>query len=91
MRTAYILVQRDEIDAPLAPALRAIPGIIVADDVMGPYDAIALAEHDPIERPVADVVEEVQRLPGVTRALVASVIGSVISLTDHPDLERATA
>ena len=92
MRTAYILIQRDEIRDPLAPTLRAVPGVITADDVMGPYDAIVLAKHDPFERPVADVVEDIQRLPGVTRALVASVVSSVISLVEDPDhLARATA
>jgi hypothetical protein len=91
LRTAYILIQRNGFSDPLAPALRAIPGVIAADDVMGPYDAIALAQHDPIERPVSDVVEEVQRLPGVTRALVASVISSVISLVDDDRFTRASA
>ena len=90
VRTAYILIQRNGTD-PLAPALRAIPGVISADDVMGPYDAIVLAKHDPIERPVTDVVEEVQRLPGVTRALVASVISQVLSLVDDAELSRVTA
>ena len=61
MRTAYILIQRDEIRDPLAPALRAVPGVITADDVMGPYDAIVLAKHDPLERPVAPQLGGVPR------------------------------
>jgi hypothetical protein len=91
MRTAYILIQRNDVIDPLAPALRAIPGVLVADDVLGPYDAIVLAKHEPIERPVSDVVEEIQRLPGVTRALVASVVSSVLSLVDNAELSQATA
>jgi len=91
MRTAYILIQRNDVIDPLAPALRAIPGVLVADDVLGPYDAIVLAKHEPFERPVSDVVEEIQRLPGVTRALVASVVGQVLSLVDDPELSQATA
>lgn len=91
MRTAYILIQRNDVIDPLAPALRAIPGVLVADDVLGPYDAIVLAKHEPVERPVSDVVEEIQRLPGVTRALVASVVSQVLSLVDDADLSRATA
>jgi len=91
MRTAYILIQRNDVIDPLAPALRAIPGVLVADDVLGPYDAIVPAKHEPVERPVSDVVEEIQRLPGVTRALVASVVSSVLSLVDHADLSQATA
>jgi len=91
MRTAYILIQRNDVIDPLAPALRAIPGVLVADDVLGPYDAIVLAKHEPVERPVSDVVEEIQRLPGVTRALVASVVSSVLSLVDNPEFSQATA
>jgi DNA-binding Lrp family transcriptional regulator len=91
MRTAYILIQRNDVIDPLAPALRAIPGVLVADDVLGPYDAIVLAKHEAVERPVSDIVEEIQRLPGVTRALVASVVSQVLSLVDDPDLSRATA
>lgn len=91
MKTAYILIQRNDVIDPLAPALRAIPGVLVADDVLGPYDAIVLAKHEPVERPVSDVVEEIQRLPGVTRALVASVVSQILSLVDDPDLSRATA
>jgi hypothetical protein len=88
---AYILIQRTEIRDPLAPTLRAIPGVISADDVMGPYDAIVLAAHDPIERPIAAVAEDIERIPGVTRALVASVIGSHISLVQGEALSRASA
>ena len=91
MRTAYILIQRDDTRDPLAPTIRAVPGVLAADDVMGPYDAIVLAQHDPIERPVADGVEDIQRIPGVTRALVASVISSHISLVGDPAEELATA
>jgi hypothetical protein len=91
MRTAYILIQRNDVIDPLAPALRAIPGVLVADDVLGPYDAIVLAQHEPLERPVSDVLEEILRLPGVTRALVASVVSQVLSLVDNPDLSAATA
>ena len=91
MRTAYILIQRNDVIDPLAPALRAIPGVLVADDVLGPYDAIVLAKHEPVERPVSDVVEEIQRLPGVTRALVASVVSQVLSLVDNPEFSAATA
>lgn len=91
MKTAYILIQRNDVIDPLAPALRAIPGVLIADDVLGPYDAIVLAKHEPVERPVSDVVEEIQRLPGVTRALVASVVSSVLSLVDAEELSQATA
>jgi DNA-binding Lrp family transcriptional regulator len=92
VRNAYILIQRNDVRDPLAPTLRAVPGVISADDVMGPYDAIVLAAHDPVERPVADVADDIQRIPGVTRALVASVISSHISLVEPQDeLARASA
>jgi hypothetical protein len=91
VRTAYILIQRSGFGDPLAMSLRAVPGVIAADDVMGPYDAIAIARHDPVERPLTAVVEEVLSVPGVTRALVASVIGSVLSLVDDAEFSNADA
>ena len=67
---AYILIQTDDHGA-LSQALTSIPGILSADDVHGPFDAIALAEA-PSTRHLADeIIASIGRIPGVTRALPA--------------------
>ena len=67
---AYILIQTEDHGA-LAPALMSIPGIVSAEDVNGPFDAIALAEA-PSTRQLADeIIASIGRIPGVTRALPA--------------------
>ena len=67
---AYILIQTEDHGA-LVPALMSIPGIVSAEDVNGPFDAIALAEA-PSTRQLADeIIASIGRIPGVTRALPA--------------------
>ena len=59
---AYILIQTEDHGA-LAPALMSIPGIVSAEDVNGPFDAIALAEA-PSTRQLADeIIASIGRIP----------------------------
>jgi DNA-binding Lrp family transcriptional regulator len=69
--TAYVLIQSEALGASLADRLRAIPGVVSADDINGPYDAIALAQSGSTAELVQDIVEPIRRLPGVQRALIA--------------------
>jgi DNA-binding Lrp family transcriptional regulator len=69
--TAYVLIQTEALGASLADRLRAIPGVLSADDINGPYDAIALARFGSTAELVEEIVEPIRRLPGVQRALVA--------------------
>lgn len=82
---AYVLVQTRENGDPIAGKLRAIPGVLSAEDLTGAYDAIALAQAGSTRHLVESVVAEILRLPGVTRALPAPVIGS---LSQRPQGER---
>lgn len=68
---AFVLVQTAVNSLPVAIHLRAIGGIESADDVKGPYDAIALARPDLTSGPLERILAEIRRIPGVTRALVA--------------------
>ena len=43
--TAYVLVQTATQDGRIA-LLRRLPGIVFAEDVRGPYDALALVRSD---------------------------------------------
>jgi hypothetical protein len=69
---AFVLVQTAVNSLPVANYLRALNGIESADDVKGPYDAIAVARPDETSGPLERILAEIRLLPGVTRALVAT-------------------
>lgn len=73
---AYVLVQTERPGEPLSPRLKTIPGILSAEDLTGAYDAIAVVRADSSRRLMDDVITEIRRLPGVTRALPAPWIRS---------------
>jgi hypothetical protein len=70
---AYVLIQTHT-PHPVAETLREIYGITNAEDLSGPYDAIARA--DITSRPIEAIVAEVLSVPRVSRALVAPVVNS---------------
>lgn len=72
--TAYVLIQTEPVSEPLAGRLRAIPGVVSAEDLSGPYDAIALARTDAEGWPIDGILSEIRGLPGVTRALPAHLL-----------------
>jgi DNA-binding Lrp family transcriptional regulator len=86
--TAYVLIQTEAFGKPVAHKLRTIPGILSADDINGAYDAIALARSGSTAELVADIVDPIRRLPGVTRAIVAPRNDQ---RTDQPELSRDKA
>lgn len=73
---AYVLIQTAD-SQPIAQALRTIPGVVAAEDLSGPFDAIALAASDSTRGLVDGIVAEIQRIPGVLRALPAPLIRSL--------------
>lgn len=73
---AYVLVQTDGNTDPIAPRLQGLPGVVFAEDVRGPYDALALARSDQDGLALDAIVAEIRKLPGVIRALAAPLIGS---------------
>jgi hypothetical protein len=68
---AFVLVQTETNSGPVAGALRMIPGVKSADDLRGPYDAIALAGGESRWQSIDGIVAEILKHPGVTRAIVA--------------------
>lgn len=74
---AYVLIQTKPDRNPIAEMLRGVPGVISAEDLTGPYDAIALARADSTRGLTDQVVAAIERLPGVIRALSAPLIRSV--------------
>jgi hypothetical protein len=80
---AYVLIQTKSLGMPVADRIREIPGVMSADDIDGPYDAIAVAGSDSSTTSLDGIVERIRRLEGVQRALVAPLSDGAI--------ERSTA
>jgi len=68
---AYVLVQTDGHTAPIARSLQDLPGVVFAEDVQGPYDAVVLARPNGTVSTVQEIVDEIRALPGVLHALAA--------------------
>jgi DNA-binding Lrp family transcriptional regulator len=73
---AYVLVQNSGHGEPLAGKLEAIPEVVSAQDVSGAYDAIAVVRSSSLQELTDVVLAEIRRLPGVTHAIPAPLIGS---------------
>jgi hypothetical protein len=73
---AYVLVQTDPTNGPIASELMTVPGVLCAEELRGPYDAIALTRSDPSGHPVEKILAEIRRVPGVIRALAAPLVRS---------------
>jgi DNA-binding Lrp family transcriptional regulator len=72
---AYILIQTEVGKAAnVASAIAEIPGVIMAEDVTGPYDVIVRAEADDVDDLGRLVVARVQLVDGITRTLTCPVV-----------------
>ncbi|OUZ08930.1 AsnC family transcriptional regulator [Aeromicrobium sp. PE09-221] len=72
---AYILVQTEVgRAAEVARAIADVDGVVVADDVTGPYDVIARIEGPSVDELGALVVSHIQKVPGITRTLTCPVV-----------------
>ena len=79
----YVLVQTDGHTGPIARSLLDLPGVISAEDVRGPYDAVVRARPNGAVTTVEGIVEEIRGLPGVLHALAAPLVRSNAS-TEFP-------
>lgn len=71
----YILIQTEVgRAADVATAIAALPGVIQADDVTGPYDVIVRAQAASVDEIGKLVVANVQGVPGITRTLTCPVV-----------------
>ena len=72
---AYILIQTDVGKAAeVAQRITDIKGVILAEDVTGPYDVIARAEASTVDELGKMVVSRVQMIDGITRTLTCPVV-----------------
>jgi DNA-binding Lrp family transcriptional regulator len=73
--SAYVLIQTEVGKAAdVAGEVRAIEGVVAADDVTGPYDVIARATADTMDDLGRMVVSRVQLIEGITRTLTCPVV-----------------
>lgn len=72
---AYVLVQTNVGKAAeVAEAIRAIDGVVLAEDVTGPYDVIARTEADTVDELGQLVVAKIQSVQGITRTVTCPVV-----------------
>ena len=72
---AYILVQTAVGEAAeVARAIGAVQGVLLSEDVTGPYDVIVRAEADTVDELGRLVVARVQSVDGITRTLTCPVV-----------------
>jgi DNA-binding Lrp family transcriptional regulator len=74
IQKTYILVQTEGGVSRIAGRLRAVPGVVLAHDLTGPYDALALATIGGDEGALDRLVDAIRELPGVLRAIAAPLI-----------------
>ncbi|MEO3935797.1 Lrp/AsnC ligand binding domain-containing protein [Dermatophilaceae bacterium Soc4.6] len=75
MVQAYILIQTEVGKAAtVAESVGAIPGVVVAEDVTGPYDCIARVEATTVDELGKLVIARIQDVPGITRTLTCTVV-----------------
>jgi DNA-binding Lrp family transcriptional regulator len=72
---AYVLVQTEVGQAAgIARQIAGISGVVLAEDVTGPYDVIARVEAESIDELGRLVVSHVQSIAGITRTFTCTVI-----------------
>ncbi|MET9296964.1 Lrp/AsnC ligand binding domain-containing protein [Streptomyces sp. NPDC003077] len=75
MVQAYILIQTEVGKASaVAEVIAKIPGVLLAEDVTGPYDVIVRAQADTVDELGRMVVARVQQVDGITRTLTCPVV-----------------
>ena len=73
--SAYILIQVDVgKSTAVSKGVAAIPGVISAEEVTGPYDVIVKVESESLDTLGRNVVSRIQLVEGITRTLTCPVI-----------------
>lgn len=73
---AYVLIQTEVGRAEVvAKQLAALPGVVSAEYVTGPYDVVLRVTAGTVAALQSDVVAAVQQVPGITRTLTCPIAG----------------
>ncbi|MCV7286408.1 MULTISPECIES: Lrp/AsnC family transcriptional regulator [Mycolicibacterium] len=74
MVQAYVLIQTEVGRAEVvAKQLAALPGVISAEYVTGPYDVVLRISADTLTALQSDVMPSVQQVTGITRTLTCPI------------------
>ncbi|MGV0742030.1 Lrp/AsnC ligand binding domain-containing protein [Mycolicibacterium sp. XJ870] len=74
MVEAYVLIQTEVGRAEVvAKQLAALPGVLSAEYVTGPYDVVVRIGADTLAALQSDVVPTVQQVTGITRTLTCPI------------------
>ncbi|MHB1502742.1 MAG: Lrp/AsnC family transcriptional regulator [Acidimicrobiales bacterium] len=72
---AYVLIQTEVGKAaPVAEKVSQLPGVVLAEDVTGPYDVIVRAQADSVDELGRMVVSHIQLVEGITRTVTCPVV-----------------
>lgn len=73
--SAYILIQVDVgKSTAVSSGVAAIPGVLSAEEVTGPYDVIVKVESESLDTLGRNVVSRIQLVEGITRTLTCPVM-----------------
>jgi len=72
--TAYVLIQTEVGKRDLVARIRAIHGVVSADEVTGPYDVIVRTSTDSVDDLGRMVVGKIQVIEGITRTVTCPVM-----------------
>ncbi|MFF0814323.1 Lrp/AsnC ligand binding domain-containing protein [Rhodococcus sp. NPDC003318] len=76
MAQAFVLIQTEVGKATvIADRIRQLPGVVTAENVVGPYDVIARIDALGGDG-LAPVVKDIQHVTGITRTLTCEVAAS---------------
>ncbi|MFC5998489.1 Lrp/AsnC family transcriptional regulator [Quadrisphaera sp. GCM10027208] len=75
MVQAYVLVQTEVGKAAeVAAEIAGLPGVVLAEDVTGPYDVIARVEAATVDELGPLVMSKIQGVKGITRTVTCTVV-----------------
>ena len=75
MTNAYILIQTQAgKEARVAASVRALPGVLETASVVGPYDVVARAQAEDVNKLAKLVASRIRALDGVMRTITCTVV-----------------
>ena len=75
MVQAYILIQTEVgKSSDVSLEVRQLTGVVLAEDVTGPYDVIARVEASSVDELGSLVISRIQDIKGITRTLTCTVV-----------------